>query len=158
VSASGRTLGVVLVPLVLIALGVAWGWIVAGYVLASGLELAGLALIVFEVRGDLRIAERLLRYRRPRVSIPRARHSVEDAIDEDVLTRKSSSFRARLIRRDRKRATERAFSQIASATARTDAVILDALTEILGGDRYRRLIGPSAAAKKGSGDQDAGGG
>jgi hypothetical protein len=131
-----------LIVLILALAYVAWGWLVTAYIVTAALEISGIAMVVFDVRADRRKARRLMSFRRPRVSVPRARFSVQDSIDDDVLSRHGGTFRARLIRQQRERETERAFSQIASVSARSDAVILEALTDLLHGNVYRRLTGP----------------
>jgi hypothetical protein len=133
-----------LVWLVVVVTGLLWGVLIAAYLAAAVLELSGIGLVVFDVREDRRKAADLLGYRRPRISIPRTpiglhlRQPFGRSVGEEHRQRERQATYEREV--------ERALDQIASVSARTDAIVLAALADLLGGDAYRRLVGPALIA------------
>jgi hypothetical protein len=113
------------------------------YVVAALLEAFGIGMIVADVRAQrARAAELLKRPRRTRIPNPSVmgRGHIYEAIENDQIRRGGSEAGAILSRRARQ--SENMARRIGFGAAQAEMELVDELVKILGGNMFRKLLGP----------------
>jgi hypothetical protein len=117
--------------------------IIALYAVSALMEVGGIGMVVSDVRAQrARAAELLKRPRSTRVPNPSkmGRGHIYKAIENDQIRRGGSEAGAILSRRSRQ--SENTARRIGFGAAQAEIELVDELVKILGGNLFRKLLGP----------------